>query len=331
MECIAVLSAPVLSSLAATAKGVIMVSSSRARIGFVLLLLALVLRGAARGDEGIAQLVGPFAKDAYPQRIIDRPLTLPAGMVEGEVGAQFLSTRFDREFLGVSGFDAWDGTVALRVGVTDRLQVEAGTSFSLDYAQRTFGFQGGGRIDIRPSPTSWRRVVPLRLSFLALDTEALDTALTVTLPFSSPVTRTINLGRGGRAILAEGDGQHALPLVELGAPTRWRLTDWLWLRAGENLFSVTTGSGAARFAFDFGVGVQPHRLFAVTFDARVAEIAFDGNGNEGSATIADASMISLTGIFTPIARFDLLGGFDLPNAGDGFDTYAIRTAVRVRF
>lgn len=301
-----------------------------ARVGSIV-LLALSLGGPARAADDVPQLVGPFAKDAYPQRVIDRPLTLPAGMVEGEVGAQFLSTRIDSSFFGVRGSDSWDGTIAIRAGVTDRIQIEAGTSFSLDYVQRGFAFQGAEPIDIRPSLTSWRRVVPLRLSFLALDTPTLDTALTLTLPFTSPASRTFNLGRGGQVKFVEGDGRRVLPVIGLEAPTRWRLTDWLWLRAGEDLFNVTTGGGTAIFAFKAGVGVQPHRVFAATFDARLAAVAFDGAGTQASTTIADASAVTLTGIFTPISYFDLVGALDLQDAGDGFDTYAIRTAVRVRF
>jgi len=56
-----------------------------------------------------AQLVGPFTRDDYPQAIIDRPLTLPARMVEAEVGARFTSVRFVTPVLGVGGTDDTHG------------------------------------------------------------------------------------------------------------------------------------------------------------------------------------------------------------------------------
>ena len=46
-----------------------------------IVLLGTITRCAGAEPVG-ARLVGPFAKDEYPQAVIDRPLTLPAGMVE---------------------------------------------------------------------------------------------------------------------------------------------------------------------------------------------------------------------------------------------------------
>ena len=53
-------------------------------------------------------------------------------MVEAEVGAQFTSLRFVTPVLGVGGTDDWDADLAVRLGVTDRIQLEAATAFSLD-------------------------------------------------------------------------------------------------------------------------------------------------------------------------------------------------------
>ena len=299
------------------------------RRALVIALLVATARATGAEPSG-ARLVGPFTREDYPQAVIDRPLTLPAGMVEGEVGADFTSFRFATPVLGVGGADEWAGDVTLRVGVTDRVQFEAGTSFSLDYTQRDQQpFQGRSNIDIRPNLASWQRVVPVRLSVLALDTEALDTAVTLTLPFVAHSSRTIFFGRGGSMTFSNSDGR-VLPAVQLAAPTRWRLTDWLWLRAGENLFSVTTGDGTAAFAFDLGLGVQAHPMFAVTLDTRIASVAFDGSGSKGSETLADRGTIDLEGIFSPLRNVDLIGGLALPDVCRGFDDYVIRMAVRVR-
>jgi hypothetical protein len=296
------------------------------------LALALICLSALLAPRaGAVQLVGPFAKSEYPQAVIDRPLTLPAGMVEVEVGGTFVSQRFDGSFFGVSGTDDWLADVAVRVGVTDRIQIEAGTAFSLDHTVRgDTGYQGS-RFDFRPNLTSWQRVVPFRLSFLALDTEPLDTAMTLTLPFVAHASRVTEPSRFLNPIKLQNSDGRVLPAVELAAPTRWRLTDWLWLRAGENLFAVTTAQGVARFAFDFGVGVQPHQLLAVTLDSRIATIAFDGSGNEASQTLRDVGTIALEATFSPLSCLDLVGGFDLPDVGRGTDAYALRSAVRVRF
>jgi len=304
-------------------------------LGAVGLLLAALVP-IASADDGPARLVGPFTRDDYPQAVIDRPLTLPAGMVEGEIGGRFVSQRQTFQPFTfypplVSGVDDWYLDLAIRVGITDRIQLEAGTAFSLDHQERGYhSSQGGFGFDPRANLTSWQRVIPLRVSVLALDTEALDTAVTLTLPFTAYQDRIVHFPRGGTRIVRNGDGR-VLPAVQLAAPTRWRLTDWLWLRAGQDLFTVTTAEGLARFAFLFGVGVQPHPMFALTLDSRIAAVSFDGSGNSSSTTLADYGDLLLEGTFTPIRCLDIVGGLDIPNLSNGVDTYAIRTAVRVRF
>jgi hypothetical protein len=302
------------------------------RLALVLLTLASGVSRVLAAEPAGARLVGPFPKDEYPQALIDRPLTLPAGMIEGELGWSFVSRPFDPSILGVTGADEWLMDVALRVGVTDRIQVEVGTAFSLDYSQRTPNrsspVHGFDPPDIRPSRASWQHVVPLRLSGLALDTDTLDTAVTLTLPFTANADREIFFGRSYHRS-RNGDGR-VLPSVDLAAPTRWRLTDWVWLRAGENLFQVTTGDVAATFAFDLGVGVQPHRIFAVTLDSRIADITFDGDGEEPSQTLADVGTIDLEGTLAPIPGFDLVGSLGLPDVGRGFDEWVTRFGIRVR-
>jgi hypothetical protein len=280
------------------------------------------------------RLVGPFAKEEYPQAVIDRPLTLPAGMVEAEVGGRFSSIRFDMPIFGVGGADDWDIDFGARFGVTDRIQVEAGTGFSLSHTERDVGnFQGGPTIDLRPSLISWNRVVPFRLSLLALDTAALDTAVNVTLPFVAhpSSSRRVVFSRFGTTVLRDTFDGRVLPVVQLAAPTRWRLTDWFWFRAGENLFSVTTADGIAAFQFDFGIGIQPHPLLALTLDSRIATVLFDGDGEVASQTIGDFGTIDLEGVFAPTRWFDVVGSLGLPDVGQAFEDYITRAAVRVRF
>lgn len=298
--------------------------------GVVGLAVVAVLLGASRGAAQ-PRLVGPFPKDEYPQAVIDRPLTLPAGMVEGELGATFSSVRFpELDPFIVNGIDEWTTDVTLRVGVTDRIQLETGTAFSIDYEQRgDRGFQGIDN-DLRPSLASWKHVVPVRLSVLALDTEALDTAVSLTVPFTAHVSRTLFF-RKRAPVKIENTRGHVIPEVDLEAPTRWRLTDWLWLRAGENLFAVSTDDVFAAFAFEFGVGVQPHPMFAMTLDTRIAAVAFNGSGDSASETLADRGTIDLEGTFAPCRWFDLVGELALPDVGVGFDDWATRMAVRVRF
>jgi hypothetical protein len=291
-------------------------------VAVAILGVELVARAAGAASAPVPW-VGPFTRDDYPRAVIDRPLTLPAGMVEGEVGVGFSS-------IGVGApqafaVDDWNADVTLRVGVTDRLQIEAGTSFSLDHAVHGGAFPG---VDLRPSPTSWQRVVPVRLSFLALDTETLDTALALTLPFTAHASRTVTFG-GETFRVANGDGR-VLPFVALEAPTRWRLTDWLWLRAGEDLFAVTTGDGVAAFQFPLGLGVQPHPIFAVTLDSRIAAVVFDGSGELASRTLADVGTINLEGTLALLPALDVVGSLDLDDVGRGFDEYRTRLAVRVR-
>src|SRR5256885_16433141 len=103
------------------------------RCALVLMALLPTFGHSAGAELGAAQLVGPFTRDDYPQAIIDRPLTLPARMVEAEVGGRFTSLRFAMPVLGVGGTDDWDGDLAVRGGVTDLIQLEAGTAFSPDH------------------------------------------------------------------------------------------------------------------------------------------------------------------------------------------------------
>ena len=97
-----------------------------------LTLVVMLLRSGAAQAKG-PQLVGPFTKDDYPQAVIDRPLTLPAGMVEVELGSRFTSRRFAPDVFEPTGADDTYADLAIRVGVTDRFQIEAGTAFSLDH------------------------------------------------------------------------------------------------------------------------------------------------------------------------------------------------------
>lgn len=275
------------------------------------------------------QLVGPFRKADYPQAVIDRPLTLPAGMVEGEAGFTFVSTRFPR-VLGIGGADEWLSDLTLRVGITDWLQVEAGTAFSLDYTQRDVdNFQGSSPFDIRSTLTSWQRVVPLRFSALALDTDSLDTAVTLTLPFVAHSSRIIRFGRFGQERFSNSG--RVLPAVALAAPTRWRLTDWLWVRGGQNLFAVTTDDGTAAFSFDAGLGVQPIPMIALTMDTRLASVAFDGDGESSSNTLGNSVPLAWQLTVAPCRLFDVVGDVAVDDVGRGFDNYLLRLGFRARF
>lgn len=297
-------------------------------------LLLAMLAAVAAADDGPARLIGPFTRDDYPQAVIDRPLTLPAGMVEGELAGRFVSRSFPPLAYSslTAGVDDWFLDLAVRVGVTDRVQLEAGTAFSLDHQPRgAFDyFQGAYGFDPRPSLTSWQRVIPFRASVLALDTETLDTAVRLTLPFVAYEERRVRLPRQGFVTLRNSTGR-ALEEVRLDAPTRWRITDWLWFRAGEDLFAVSTFNGFAAFSFPLGIGVQAHRMLAFTLDSRIAAVAFDGSGHSSSVTLADYGTLLLEGTFTPIRCLDIFGDLDLPNLRNGVDVYAIRTGVRVRF
>jgi hypothetical protein len=251
-------------------------------------------------------------------------------MVEAEVGGTFVSQRFVTPVFGVGGTDDWNLDVAVRVGITDRLQVDVGTAFSLEHREHAGTGFDGLQIDTRPSLSSWQRVVPLRFSLLALDTRAVDTALALTLPFTAHAERTFLFRHGPDITFSNGDAR-VLPAVGLAAPTRLVVNDWLWLRAGEDLFAVRTRDGTARFAFELGLGLQPHPLFAVTLDSRIADVTFDGDGDGTSETVTDVGTIVLEGTFAPIRGLDVVGSFDLPDVGRGVDTYAVRSAVRVRF
>lgn len=290
-----------------------------------------MLLGIATMAGAEASLVGPFTRETYPQAVIDRPLTLPAGMVEGELGTQFTS-RSSASNGGYYRVDDWDLDLTLRVGITDRLQAEVGTGFSLDHVEQTnLSYFGTiGPFDSRPSTSSWSRRVPFSLSFLALDTEDVDTALTLKLPFEAFASRTIHRPNGPTYRAASSDGR-VLRAVGLAAPTRWRLLPWLWLRAGQNLFAYDTLLQAGVFNLDLGLGVQAHPMLAFTLDTRFATLGVVGSGRTFSTTVADRGTADLAMIFTPTRCVDFVGDVMLPDIGRRFDSYGLRTAVRVRF
>jgi hypothetical protein len=93
---------------------------------------------------------------------------------------------------------------------------------------------------------------------------------------------------------------------------------------------VTTDRGVADFNFDLGLGVQPHPLLALMLDTRIASVAFDGSGHEGSVTLADRGEMFLQGVFAVLPGFDVVGGLDLFDVGRGFDEYTTRIGFRVR-
>ena len=66
---------------------------TRSRLVVALFTLVTLLARTTAAQS--PALVGPFTRDDYPQALIDRPLTLPAGMVEAESGWSFVSQRFD--------------------------------------------------------------------------------------------------------------------------------------------------------------------------------------------------------------------------------------------
>src|SRR5689334_14866083 len=85
------------------------------------IVLCLTVAAPALADDDTPRLVGRFTRADYPQALIDRPLTLPAGMVEVELGGTCVSQRFDPPLFGVGGTDDWYADLAVRVGITDRL------------------------------------------------------------------------------------------------------------------------------------------------------------------------------------------------------------------
>jgi hypothetical protein len=108
-----------------------------------------------------------------------------------------------------------------------------------------------------------------------------------------------------------------MPAVGPRSADAWRVTDWLWFRAGEDLFGVSTEQRlCAIFSFPFGLGVQPHRCSRGRSTAASRPSLFNGERRLGiSETLADRGTIDLEGTFAPCRWFDLVGQLALPNVG----------------
>lgn len=276
--------------------------------------------------------VGPFAKSDYPVSLIDRPLTLPSGMVEARLEAAFTSFTiplgaFDpnTQRFGIRDFhfDNWDLVGNLAVGITDRLQVELGTSFSISEGRLP------GTLDFRPSTASWDRNLNVRLSYLALDTETFDVAPAIAVPFHIDAgSRTVHVP-GSNQVFRVEDQTDVVELVAVETPARWTLGRHVWLEGGRDLATISTDPGAAFVSFVGGLGVQASASFATVLDMNFAELVFDGQGAD-TRTLDDAVPLRLTGLLALCRWADLTGGLTLRDARDGFDFYQLRIGVTVR-
>ncbi len=103
----------------------------------VVCVLGLLVATAARADD-------------YPQSEIDRPLTLPQGMFQG----QLLLTE-----LHAGDDDAQGLTLLAGFGITKELEADVGTGFNL-----------------HPSDPFWDKRLSLAVGYLVYDTEKLDLA-----------------------------------------------------------------------------------------------------------------------------------------------------------
>lgn len=279
------------------------------------IVAALIAVLLAPGVPARAAGIGPFAKADYPLSLIDRPLTLPRGMVEGRLEAVFSSATlqfgvFDPRTLRFvvrnTHLDAWDLVTGLAIGITDRLQAELSTAFSVSEPAELVG----------PSTTSWNHNLNVRLSYLVVDTETFDVAPAITVPF--------HVDAGSL------DTRDVVEVIGIETPARWVLGRHVWLEAGRGLANIGTDPAAALLSFVGGLGVQVSRSFATLLEMDFAKVLFRGDGTD-ERTLDDAVPVRLTGLLALCRGADLRGGLLLPNAQDGFDFYQLRMGVTVRF
>jgi len=115
------------------------------------LTVAVAGMGIAHADDENNSGVGPFSKANYPSDVIDRPLTLPGGMLEVGLGLAYASLSV----AGVSA-DATSAGVSARYGVGNKIMVGVDTSLGID------------------PDFEWGESLGLGVSYLAVDQKKLD-------------------------------------------------------------------------------------------------------------------------------------------------------------
>lgn len=206
---------------------------------------------------GAGQMIGPFTKETYPQELIFRPLTLPAGMIEVRPSLSFFKiVLVDDTFILLNAGVAY--------GVTDKIEVGLNTGLLL-------------------SPdVDWSESIGLYGAFSAIDGDKLDLApsLSTSLDFAdgADVFSGVSIGAGLRYLLSDKlfvrAGQNLLDIIvapdagarlNINAGIGFQATPQLAVVADLNMISLKLfGDAVGDSTFFDPFGVTLTGLFAVS-------------------------------------------------------------------
>ncbi len=305
------------------------ITKSLLRAGILMAAPALVGIGRAEGE------IAPIDKYHYPQAVIDRPLTLPRGMLELRTAFAFTSLDFFSLRL-----DDWDMIASGGYGITDRLQLDIATVFSL---HRNDASRGYDHTVYQPTTSaSWNHTLSVRLSYQAFDGEALDIAPNLTVPFQSDgggltkipaIPRMLTPIDLGNPVSSTND--NVVEALGIEVPFRYLLGRRLWMEGGRSLVTISTNDPVdAEFAFVTGLGLQATQALSLLAETQIANVFVPVDDSEAHATptsnLADFVPLRFTGVFAPRSWLDFTAVLSLPDAGEGFANYRVMGGIRIR-
>jgi hypothetical protein len=237
-------------------------------------------------------------KTDYPQRVIDRPLTLFESMVEPQTLFVLESFFFgfapddmDMErpiFKTKQHFGA-----GLRAGVTDEFTV---TAFA--------GAVGGSEID-------YEGFALVATDVMLLESSKTDVALRFAIPMSFD------------------DRTDTFQSLNLGVPTRYAPLSFLAVLVGEELLVI--GSDGVTIPLSVGVGGQIWDLFWLRVDTSLGTLTASGDDNKTTFDTFD-TVFPVRGelLFAAGNKLDVSAFVLLPNVEDAKDIYSAGASISLR-
>lgn len=253
---------------------------------------------AAPAEEAPAaagQGIGPFTKESYPSALIDRPLTLPAGMIEVRPSLQYLNLTITDPLSGASAsFSATGLGVGVGYGITDKIEAGLSTGLGID------------------PDVEWSESIGLYGAFSAIDTAKMDIAPSVSTE------------------LDFADGADVLSAISIGAGFRYLVSDKLFVRAGNNLLNLVIAPDAGlQLNVNGGIGFQATPELAIAADLNMISLKVFGDA-VGDSTFFDPFGLTLTGLYAISNKLDAYVQIALPSIADAADIYGISVGANVR-
>jgi len=250
-------------------------------------LVVVMVSGSALADAQESATGTKSGKDAYPQRVIDRPLTLPGSMVEAELLYRYHSMDSEDDTIGLQEF-----ALAATVGVVGDF------SFTV-----LAGGMGGGDVDYTKSgelvadklvhsaatsDTVFRTTIPLSFE----DEDDVIQGLYLGLPTRlTPTSMPIAFFVGDDLLEIGSEGIDVPVNVGIGA----QIIDPLWLRVDATLATLSVSASDNDSSLDTVADVQmawARLLFAIGNKLDVCAVAKLEHGDAVSNDVAFGAAVA---------------------------------------